>query len=87
MDGQGTLGSSASLPLSTLSSPYGQEHAMPILETLQEDSPRVEDKGLLIMHNNLCIVDFIVWLLNIFFLLCKSFSHFILQLLLMHRSA
>ncbi|CAG7786897.1 unnamed protein product [Allacma fusca] len=40
----GTLGSSTSLPLSTLSSPYCPEHTLPLLETLQEDSPRIEDK-------------------------------------------
>ncbi|CAL8138228.1 unnamed protein product [Orchesella dallaii] len=41
----GTLGSSTSLPLSTLSSPYCPEHTLPLLETLREDSPRVEEKG------------------------------------------
>jgi hypothetical protein len=42
----GTMGSSTSLPLSTLSSPYCPDHTLPILETLQEnDSPRAEEKG------------------------------------------
>ncbi|XP_021961283.1 FERM domain-containing protein 5 isoform X2 [Folsomia candida] len=43
----GTLGSSTSLPLSTLSSPYYPEHTLPMLETLREseDSPRVEEKA------------------------------------------
>jgi hypothetical protein len=51
MDGaMGAMGSSTSLPLSTLSSPYCPEHTLPILETLQEDSPRVEDKGMLPMN-------------------------------------
>lgn len=48
------LGSSTSLPFTTLSnsqhsgltlsSPYCPEHTLPLLETLQEDSPRLEDK-------------------------------------------
>lgn len=47
----GALGSSTSLPLSTLSSPYCPEYALPVLETLEEDSPRVEDKGWYILYS------------------------------------
>lgn len=49
----GTLGSSTSLPLSTLSSPYCPEHTLPLLETLREDSPRVEEKGKTKAQNSL----------------------------------
>lgn len=63
----GTLGSSTSLPLSTLSSPYYPEHTLPMLETLREseDSPRVEEKGKSLKSNLLAL------LLNItFFRFC-----------------